>query len=71
MPEVLGNAGLYFDPENPEEIMQAIQKFIFSPKLREEKAKASVERGGQYSWERCADETFLFIAQIARQSVKL
>lgn len=61
MPEVLGDAGVYFDPENPEDIANAVKRLIDSPELRTEKAWAAFERVQQYSWQRCASETFLFL----------
>lgn len=65
MPEVLGDAGVYFDPEDIGSIRQAIQQLISSPALREEKAQAAFERMQRYSWRRCADETFRFLAEVA------
>jgi glycosyltransferase involved in cell wall biosynthesis len=65
MPEILGNAGIYFDPERPEEIASAIRDLISSPALRTEKARAAFERAQAFSWVRCADETFRFLAQVA------
>lgn len=66
MPEVLGDAGLYFDPENPLEIARSLREYIDSPELRSEKAKASIERCQQYAWTRCADETLAFLAEVGR-----
>lgn len=66
MPELLGNAGVYFDPENPEDIANAVKRLIESPELRTEKAWAAFERVRQYSWQRCADETFSFLRDIAK-----
>ena len=37
MPEVLGDAGVYFDPEQPIEIYRAIKNLINNPQLRLEK----------------------------------
>jgi len=62
MPEVLGDAGVYFDPERPREIAAAIRRLIDSPELRMEKARAARERAREFSWRRCAAETFAFIA---------
>ena len=70
MPEVLGDAGLYFDPENPEDIAQAIRMFVLSPKLRIEMAQASFERVKQFSWENCADQTFSFLVAVVRGGKK-
>lgn len=66
MPEVLGDAGVYFDPENPEDIAQALVTLIESPELRTRMAKASFQRVQAYSWEQCAKETFEFLANVAR-----
>lgn len=68
MPEVLGDAGLYFDPERPTEIMQSLRKYIDSPELRSEKARSSIARCQQYSWSRCADETFTFLVKVGLAS---
>jgi glycosyltransferase involved in cell wall biosynthesis len=61
MPELLGDAGIYFDPEQPEEIAAAIRQLIASPDLRAEKARAAYQRAQALSWARCADETFDFL----------
>ncbi|BCA80081.1 glycosyltransferase family 1 protein [Desulfuromonas sp. AOP6] len=66
MPEILGEAGLYFDPEDPINILSTIKEYILSPELRDKKASASFERSKIYSWERCANETFSFISTIAK-----
>lgn len=66
MPEVLGDTGLYFDPEEPAQIASAIQTFLLSPTLRREKALSAFNRTRHYSWQKCADSTFSFISDIAR-----
>jgi len=67
MPEVLGDAGLYFNPEDPDSIASAVRQFIQSPSLMAEKSGAAFNRSQQYSWERCARETFAFLAECARK----
>jgi len=64
MPEVLGDAGVYFDPEQPTEIYQALRILIDDPQLRSEKANASFLRAQKYSWDVCAFETFSFLEQV-------
>jgi glycosyltransferase involved in cell wall biosynthesis len=66
MPEMLGDGGVYFDPENPRDIARALRELIDSPELRTEKARASFERAKSYSWARSSRETFGFLAEIAR-----
>lgn len=62
--EILKDAGVYFDPENPESISESLQKLINNLGLR----KFCGERGYQYSkdytWERCAFETFEYIKSL-------
>jgi glycosyltransferase involved in cell wall biosynthesis len=70
MPEILSEAGLYFDPEQPETISQAMGILMENVDLRERLAAAAYERALLYSWDRCAKETFAFLAQIARDAAK-
>jgi glycosyltransferase involved in cell wall biosynthesis len=67
MPEVLGDAGLYFDPEDPVDIANTLRQYLTSPELRTEKSRASFMRVQQYSWSRCAEQTLAFLAEIATQ----
>lgn len=67
MPEILGEAGAWFDPEDPADIARALRELAASPARRAELAAASFERSRQYSWRRCADETFAFLAATALQ----
>ena len=66
MPEMLGEAGEYFNPEQSERIAAAIGKLIISDRLRTDLANLSFQKSQLYSWERCASETFAFLAQIAK-----
>ena len=65
MPEMLGEGGLYFDPEKPAEIAEAIETLVRDPDLRARCARAAFERAASYSWERCARETLSFIRDVA------
>ncbi len=66
MPEVLGDSGVYFDPVQSADIARALRELIDAPQLRSQLAAASYERSQQYSWQRCADETFQFLATVAQ-----
>jgi glycosyltransferase involved in cell wall biosynthesis len=68
MPEVLGSAGVYFDPEDPEDIAGAVRTLIESAELRARLARESFARAQDFSWERCADETLGFLARVAQRS---
>ena len=67
MPEVLGQAGVFFNPEQPDDIARALRELIESPQTRTELARASYEKVQEYSWLRCADETFRFLKRVIQQ----
>jgi glycosyltransferase involved in cell wall biosynthesis len=66
MPEVLGDAGAYFDPERPDSIAAALETLIADPEMRERCARRGYERAKQYSWARCAKETVSFLSNVAQ-----
>ncbi len=65
MPEVLGDGGVYFDPENVASITDALTKMIGDAGLRDRLAAASFERASRLSWHTCAQRTFTFLAKTA------
>lgn len=67
MPEILGDSGIYFDPENPDDIARALRELIRSPELREEMAQGSYRLARQYSWMRCADQTLNLLYKIGSE----
>lgn len=67
MPEVLGDAGVYFDPEKPAEIAEALRRLIEDSDLRAKKAELAFQRAKEFTWERCARDTFEFIVQVAHR----
>ncbi len=66
MPEVLEDGGVYFDPESTESIAEALEKIITDPSLRASVARRARQLSEQYSWMRCSEETFAFIADTYR-----
>ncbi|MBU4259817.1 MAG: glycosyltransferase family 4 protein [Proteobacteria bacterium] len=64
MPEVLGDAGVYFDPESPGDIASAMLKMMCDRELREELAERAYNRALEFTWQRCARETFAFLADV-------
>jgi glycosyltransferase involved in cell wall biosynthesis len=66
MPEVLGDAGLYFDPEQPSSLAEILLRLMKDHELRRWSAEKGYQRSKDYSWNRCANETFSFLSQVAR-----
>ena len=63
MPEVLQDAGVYFDPENPASIASAIQEIITDTKKRIFLAQRAKTLSGQFTWEKCADNTWRYFGR--------
>jgi len=64
MPEVLGQAGVYFDPLCPRQIEAALRDLFHNCELRRDHAVAAHERAEQFSWSACARDTFRFLAAV-------
>ena len=67
MPEILGNGGIYFDPEDVDSIVVALNRAIQSKELRQALAESAYGCARAYSWDRCAKDTFRFISAVAAQ----
>lgn len=70
MPEVLGQSGVYFNPEKVSEIEAALHTLIGQLAMRNQLALEAHQKAGNFSWVRCAEETFSFIARIARDTAQ-
>jgi len=57
LPEVAGDAALYFDPRDPHAIAEAIVRFYREPALAERLAAAGEQRLRSFSWAKAARET--------------
>lgn len=57
MPEIGGDAALYFDPTDDDAIAGAMLQLASDESLRERLAKDGLQRAAQFSWDRAADET--------------
>jgi glycosyltransferase involved in cell wall biosynthesis len=65
MHEILSDAGIYFDPTDPQGIADAIEQYLLSPQLRDEHQQRAHVLAQQYTWSRCAGQTIAFLREIA------
>lgn len=66
MPEILGDAGVYFNPESVDSIAAALQILVADNNLRHNLAQKASRRVAGFSWEKCAAQTFDFLAHTAQ-----
>ncbi len=57
LPEVAGEAALYFDPLSVEEMAGAVARAASDGELREKLGRAGLERAAFFSWRKAAEET--------------
>jgi glycosyltransferase involved in cell wall biosynthesis len=63
--EIAGSAALLVNPDDPEEIADAVQRVLTTPGLQAELSAAGLERSRRFSWERCAKETLDILRGLA------
>lgn len=66
LPEVAGEAALYFDPLDPASIASAIERCLKDTELRASLRAAGFERAGLFSWSRTAEATIDCYERTAR-----
>lgn len=54
LPEVGGDAVLYFDPHNVEELAAAIERVLESPTLQNDLRAKGLKQAAKFTWEECA-----------------
>ncbi|MDP2137164.1 MAG: glycosyltransferase family 1 protein [Candidatus Didemnitutus sp.] len=64
MPEVVGNAAVYFDPLHAGSLAGAIRRVLEDIGLRRTLAFQARHQAEQFTWEKCARETFGFVREI-------
>ncbi len=57
MPEVAGEAAIYFDPHNSQDIKNVLQAILLDVALSQDLVKKGYERLKKFSWNKCAEET--------------
>lgn len=65
MPEVLQNAGVYFDPENVDDTASVLEKLILDEDKRARISLLAHKQSQDYCWNTCSQKTFSFLHKIA------
>ena len=57
MPEIYGQAALYFDPHQPQEIVNQLDRLLDNPALKKDIIKKGQIKTQQYSWQKMVEKT--------------
>ena len=66
LPEVLGNAAIYFDPNSPEEMAEKMKLVLTDKKLYNELRENGFKQIKKYSWEKMGKETISIYENILK-----
>lgn len=58
LPEVLGDAAIYFSPEDPRSMADAMKRIATDDALRSTLAERGIARAERYTWKACAEQTY-------------
>lgn len=66
LPEVGGDAAMYFNPRNELELAEKMYKLLSDPTLRQTLIERGKVRVGEFGWEKCARETLSLLQSITK-----
>lgn len=69
--EVAGEGALFFNPDQPKKLLEAMRKLQCSPGLREKLSAAALANARLYSWEKSARQTLMLTTSLFEARKKL
>jgi glycosyltransferase involved in cell wall biosynthesis len=71
MPEVVGDSGLYFDPEEPEAIASAVYRILDSSELRRRLVQSGLQRAQDFAWQKSAERVLAVYGEAREEKSRL
>jgi glycosyltransferase involved in cell wall biosynthesis len=66
LPEISGNALVYFDPLSVEDMESCMQSVLLDSNLSRRLRQNGITRACQFSWEQCAQETLRVLMRVGK-----
>ncbi|MBS3819383.1 glycosyltransferase family 4 protein [bacterium] len=67
MPEIVKNAGLYFNPHDPEEMAGKVMSLLDDNRLRQRLIKEGFQRASHFDWKKAASETLSLYQSLIKE----
>ncbi|MEO8073073.1 MAG: glycosyltransferase family 1 protein [Acidobacteriota bacterium] len=67
LPEVIGDAGSFFDPRDEQNMADVITKILKDDLLRNKMKENSLKRAREFSWKKAAEDTLAIFGEVAAQ----
>jgi glycosyltransferase involved in cell wall biosynthesis len=65
LPEIGGDAALYFDPREPRELEAAIERLLNDAELRQSLIERGRKRAGEFRWDMAAEKTLAVLREVS------
>lgn len=66
LPEIIGEAGSFFNPDNSVEMLDTIRNLLSNDTLREKMRQNGLMKAKQFSWEKAARDTLLIFDELLK-----
>jgi glycosyltransferase involved in cell wall biosynthesis len=66
LPEMCGDASLYFEPTDHEELASTLLRVVSSQEVRQDLQRRGRRQASRYSWDSCASRTLGFLEELVR-----
>jgi glycosyltransferase involved in cell wall biosynthesis len=64
LPEIVGNSGLYINPDSEEDLTEKLKKILTDEELKNDFIQKGFEQSKKFSWDKCAKETLDYYKEI-------
>ena len=68
MPEVLGDCGVFFDPDDEFDIADKVETLLDNEELSIELAQKASDRAAHFRWEKTVKQTFSILMDVANKN---
>ena len=69
LPEIVGDAGLYFDPQDIGEMAATIDRLLSDDDLRNTRGLRGQDMAREHTWKRAAEQTMAVLVEVAAEAI--
>jgi glycosyltransferase involved in cell wall biosynthesis len=69
--EICENAGVFFDPENQDQLFSYMQLLLTKPNVFSDKVELGLERASEFTWYKCAEKTALAYRSLLQNNLEI
>jgi mannosyltransferase len=68
--EICENAGVFFDPENQDQLFSHMQLLLSEPNVFSDNVELGLERASEFSWYKCAEKTAIAYRSLLQNNLE-